>query len=256
MALAPVPPWESVNPLDFISAMSQGARIGLDRANLETQANEARQRLGLSYAQLAGENARAHAGAQLRALENANAFQQWREEQARRIQEHNDQQQLNLAHLGLQTTAAQQLNDRFNKTLALRREDLTRKEALDANKIDDLSKMSIVESEKRVNSARAKLSALQAGDADPKAIAEVQAELNSALAELQHRKGSAAAISHPADPLAPYGWVSTPGAPGIEPVLRPRRAGEPSASDMLVNPDMGNQPAASPTDTDPLGLRQ
>lgn len=53
-----IPPWLNVSPELFQNAMSTGARLGLERAGMETGAQDAAQKLQLGYANLAGENAR------------------------------------------------------------------------------------------------------------------------------------------------------------------------------------------------------
>lgn len=51
MALANIPRW--LEPPDFMSAIHQGSAIGLQRANLQSEADQAANRLGLGYAELA-----------------------------------------------------------------------------------------------------------------------------------------------------------------------------------------------------------
>lgn len=93
--LAAPPPWTSFSPLDFINAASSGARLGLERAGQTLNANEAADRLGLGYAQLAGENSRAatadasaerrSSGADaLKQLEMQTSLAQWQQEMEQR----------------------------------------------------------------------------------------------------------------------------------------------------------------------------
>lgn len=85
-----IPPWENVNPLQFVEAARAGAGLGLQRAQLETQAREAAQRLkqaaaeassrmGLSYAELGAQEARA--GAQLKAAQEREMYDRMMEGQ-------------------------------------------------------------------------------------------------------------------------------------------------------------------------------
>jgi hypothetical protein len=102
-------------------------------------------------------------------------------------------------------------------------------------KLDPVTKEKLTGSAKRVSSARAAVNAAIAND-NQEALKLAQAELNAALEEQRQLEGTAAAAVHPPDPLAPYGWVPTTGAPGIEPVLRPRRQGEVLPGDTLSSP--------------------
>jgi len=61
MALAQPPSWESFGFPDVLNFGVQGAKLGLERAGQTLGADEAAQRLGLGYAQLASENARSAA---------------------------------------------------------------------------------------------------------------------------------------------------------------------------------------------------
>lgn len=98
MALAGIPPWEAVGPLDFLQAAQGGARLGIERAGQTLGAEEAANRLGLSYAQLASENARASAAQQaeqqraaaadaLRRSEMQTSLGQWMQEMDLRRQQ-------------------------------------------------------------------------------------------------------------------------------------------------------------------------
>lgn len=98
MALAGIPPWEAVGPLDFLQAAQGGARLGIERAGQTLGAEEAANRLGLSYAQLASENARASAAQQaeqqraaaadaLRRSEMQTSLGQWMQEMELRRQQ-------------------------------------------------------------------------------------------------------------------------------------------------------------------------
>lgn len=66
-------PW-AFQPPDYIGASRAGAGLGLQRAQLETGANEAADRLRLSYAQLASQNAQHAAGVQGQMAERAAAL--------------------------------------------------------------------------------------------------------------------------------------------------------------------------------------
>lgn len=83
MALGPIPSWE--NQPDYLGAMSQGAKLGLDRASLEEQAKSAADRLRLGYAELAqkgaSEAAAQSAAAQLHAAVRADSMAQFQQEQ-------------------------------------------------------------------------------------------------------------------------------------------------------------------------------
>jgi len=61
MALAPIPAWESFGFPDILNFGVQGAKLGLERAGQTLGADEASNRLALSYAQLASENQRSAA---------------------------------------------------------------------------------------------------------------------------------------------------------------------------------------------------
>jgi hypothetical protein len=102
--LTPIVPWTSIGPIDFINAASTGARLGLERAQMATSANEAAQRLQQGYAQLASENARAaaaQAGENTRAnAANALRFADFQAGLAEAARRHADQ-----------ATAAERLNN-------------------------------------------------------------------------------------------------------------------------------------------------
>lgn len=91
MALTPIPPWLNVTPETFVDASAKGAGLGLQASQIATGANEAADRLRLSYAQLAAEQAmhgdttaaaRQHASAEL-ALRSTLAQQERQAEFAR-----------------------------------------------------------------------------------------------------------------------------------------------------------------------------
>lgn len=100
-------PW--TNPLDFVGAAAKGAGLGLQASQIATGANEAADRLRLSYAQLgaeqqaramqAGEASAAHA---LQTAHLQNALQQWQAEQERLRQQHADEIGVQNAHIGIQ----------------------------------------------------------------------------------------------------------------------------------------------------------
>lgn len=106
--LTTIPPWVAFGPNDFLNAASQGAHIGLARAQMANEADEAAKRLQFGYAQLASENARA-AAAQSGENARANAAMSLHaaglQEEAQR---HADER-----------TASQQLNDYRGNELKL-----------------------------------------------------------------------------------------------------------------------------------------
>jgi hypothetical protein len=258
MAIGPIPPWEI--PPDYIGAMSAGAKIGLDRANLETQANEAADRLRLSYAELAGRGAgdaaRENAAMQLHMLGRQDALSQWAAEHAMK------QQQLDLAaqrekvteQREQHRTAAEQLHQNYlDRSLASREQAELKRPTFEQT----IQKTMLMN---RVHETQRALNAASLGDATHEQLLKLEEEAKKAMADWQAFESGlgaqTAAATHPADPHAPFGWVATPGGPGIEPVLRPRRENELSPGDTLLAPSPAASPDAAPTDTDPLGIRR
>jgi hypothetical protein len=86
MALgAQIPPWLDINPTkDYVNAMSTGARLGLERSQLATSAQEAGDRLRYNYAQLASENERASQAQLLKERDRLDSLMQWHAENAQK----------------------------------------------------------------------------------------------------------------------------------------------------------------------------
>jgi hypothetical protein len=134
--MAFVPPWLSFGPLDFVHAAAQGAGLGLQRAQIDTGANEAADRLRLSYAQLAAEQEKAqmaeqasqereHAALVLHNQAQKSAMDRFNQGIAERAAEH-------AASLGLQRDKAAQLQDyRTNRLDQFGTEEDRRQSALD-----------------------------------------------------------------------------------------------------------------------------
>jgi len=86
MSLSSPPPWESFGFPDILNFGVQGAKLGLERAGQTLGADDASNRLALSYAQLASENQRA-AAAQAGEAQRAASM-----DALARIKEANDQE--------------------------------------------------------------------------------------------------------------------------------------------------------------------
>lgn len=93
--LSVIPPWLQITPEYFTNAAATGARLGLERANMATQAQDAAQRLQLGYAQLASENANRAASSGAAAAANALRGQEIQATLQRQADERNAAEQLN-----------------------------------------------------------------------------------------------------------------------------------------------------------------